>query len=163
MPLEPPDQQHWQAAVGYVELGMFQDANDQLEKIDLLNRAAPEVLAVRLAIYHGLKKWELMREVARRLAQFQPSDVQWAVSYAYATRRAESIEAAKEILLDAEPKFPNEAIIKYNLACYFCQTGEIEKAKNYLKKAFEIDSTWRIGALDDDDLKPLWGSLRATI
>jgi len=56
MPLEPPDQQHWQAAVGYVELGMFQDANDQLEKIDPFNRAAPEVLAVRLAIYHGLRK-----------------------------------------------------------------------------------------------------------
>src|SRR5436190_11884777 len=48
MPLEPPDQQHWQAAVGYVELGMFQDANDQLEKIDPFNRAAPEVLASRM-------------------------------------------------------------------------------------------------------------------
>ena len=31
-------------------LAMFQDANDQLEKIDPFNRAAPEVLAVRLAI-----------------------------------------------------------------------------------------------------------------
>ena len=41
MPLVPPDEQHWQAAVGYVELGMFQDANDQLEKIDPFNRAAP--------------------------------------------------------------------------------------------------------------------------
>ena len=60
VPLEPPDQQYWQAAVGYVELGMFQDANDQLEKIDPFNRAAPEMLAVRLAIYHGLKKWELL-------------------------------------------------------------------------------------------------------
>jgi hypothetical protein len=59
VPLEPPDQQYWQAAVGYVELGMFQDANDQLEKIDPFNRAAPEVLAVRLAIYRELKKWEL--------------------------------------------------------------------------------------------------------
>ena len=41
MPLEPPEQQYCQAAVGYVELGMFQDANDQLEKIDPFNRAAP--------------------------------------------------------------------------------------------------------------------------
>jgi lipopolysaccharide biosynthesis regulator YciM len=104
MPLEPPDQQHWQAAVGYVELGMFQDANDQLEKIDPFNRAAPEVLAVRLAIYHGRKKWELMREIAKRLANFQPNDIQWITSYAYATRRAESIRAAKEILLKAEAK-----------------------------------------------------------
>jgi hypothetical protein len=36
MPLEPPDQQYWQAAVGYVELGMFEDANDQLEKLTRL-------------------------------------------------------------------------------------------------------------------------------
>jgi hypothetical protein len=40
MPLEPPDQQRWQAAVGFVELQMFQDANDELEKIDPFNRAS---------------------------------------------------------------------------------------------------------------------------
>jgi tetratricopeptide (TPR) repeat protein len=159
MPLEPTDQQHWHAAVGYVELGMFQDANDQLEKIDPFNRAAPEVLAVRIAIYHGLKKWELMREIAKRLTDFEPQDVQWIISYAYATRRADSIQAAKEILLNAETKFPKEAIIKYNLACYFCQTGDTQGAKNYLRKAFELDSSWRAKALDDPDLRPLWESL----
>src|SRR4030095_11819317 len=126
MPLEPPDRQHWEAAVGYVELHMFSDADAELERIDPFNRAAPEVLAVRIAIYHGLKKWEAMREIAKRLADFDPEDVQWTVSYAYATRRAGSIAAAKEILLNAETKFPEEAIIKYNLACYFCQMGEIE-------------------------------------
>jgi hypothetical protein len=146
MPLEPPDQQHWQAAVGYVELGMFQDANDQLEKIDPFNRAAPEVLAVRIAIYHGLKKWDLMREIAKRLADFQPHDVQWLISYAYATRSVESLNAAKEILLEAESKFPKEGIIKYNLACYSSQLQE-------------IDLNWRKAALEDEDLKPLWDSL----
>jgi tetratricopeptide (TPR) repeat protein len=159
MPLEPPDQQHWQAAVGYVELGMFQEANDQLENIDPFNRAAPEVLAVRMAVYHGLKKWQLMQQVAKRLAEFQPNDIQWTISWAYATRRADSIQAAKEILSNAEPKFPKEEIIKYNLACYCCQLGEIENDKNYLKKAFEIDSSLRLQALDDEDLRPIWDSL----
>jgi tetratricopeptide (TPR) repeat protein len=100
-----------------------------------------------------------MREIAKRLADFQPHDIQWITSYAYATRRAGSIPAAKEILLNAEPTFPHEAIIKYNLACYFCQMGDTESAKNYLKKAFEIDSSWRMAALDDEDLRPLWNSL----
>jgi tetratricopeptide (TPR) repeat protein len=159
VPLEPPDQQYWRAAVGYVELGMFQDANDQLEKIDPFNRSAPEVLAVRIEIYHGLQKWELMAEIAKRLADFQPDDLHWTISVAYATRRANSIEAAKQILLNAESRFPNEAIIKYNLACYFCQMGDIENAKNYLRKAFEIDLNWRKAALDDEDLRPLWDSL----
>jgi len=97
-----------------------------------------------------------MREVAKRLAEFQPNDVQWTVSFAYATRRAESVEAARTILLNAEPKFPKEAVIPYNLACYECQLGNLETAKNYLKQAFKIDSSWRVAALHDPDLQPLW-------
>jgi Tfp pilus assembly protein PilF len=81
------------------------------------------------------------------------------ISLAYATRRAESIQAAKEILLNAEPRFPKEAVIEYNLACYFCQTGDLQNAKNYLKKAFKIDLNWRMAALQDEDLKLLWNSL----
>jgi tetratricopeptide (TPR) repeat protein len=159
MPLEPPDRQHWQSAVGYVELGMFADANSELEEIDPFNRAVPEVLVVRLAIYQGLQKWELMQEIAKRLNDFQPDDAQWTILLAYATRRADSIHEAKEVLLSAEPKFPKDATIKYNLGCYFCQTGDLKRAKNYLKKAFEIDPKCRVEALDDEDLKPLWESL----
>ena len=58
---------------------------------------------------------------------------------AYATRRAYSIDVATEILLNAVAKFPKEAAIPYNLAYYYCQRGEIENAKRYLKRAFEID------------------------
>ena len=131
---------------------MFLEADTELDKIDPFNRAAPEVLGMRLAIYRGLEKWELMQEIAKRLADFQPDDIQWTISLAYATRRADSIQAAKEILLNAEPKFPKEAAIKYNLACYFCQTGDIQNAKNYLKEAFEIDLNWRMAALEDEYL-----------
>ena len=159
MPLEQPDLQHCQAAAGYVELSMFLEANTELDKIDPFNRAAPEVLALRIAIYRGLEKWELMQEIAKRLADFQPDDIQWTISFAYATRRADSIPAAKEVLLNAESKFPKEAAIKYNLACYFCQMGEIQNAKNQLRKAFEIDLNWRMAALEDEDLKLLWESL----
>ena len=91
------------------------------------------------------------------------ADVQWVIALAYATRRANSIEAAREILINAESKFPKEAVIKYNLACYFCQLGNLETAKNYLERAFEIDSSWRLRALEDEDLGPLWDSLQATI
>jgi tetratricopeptide (TPR) repeat protein len=159
VPLEQPDLQHWQAASGYAELGMFLEADTELDKIDPFNRAAPEVLATRLAIYRGLEKWELMLEIAKRLADFQPNDIQWTISIAYAIRRANSIQAAKEVLLNAESKFPKEAAIKYNLACYFCQTGDIQKARDYLQKVFEIDLNWRMAALEDEDLKVLWESL----
>src|SRR4051794_8719680 len=123
MPIEPPDQKFLEAACGYVQLGMFHGANAELEKIDPFCRALPEVLAVRLAVYRGLKKWELMQEISKRLRQFEPDNVQWTISLAYAARRAYSIDIAMEILLNAQAKFPREAAIPYNLACYFCQLG----------------------------------------
>src|SRR6266849_8847122 len=132
---------------------MYLDANEELEKVDPYERAAPEILALRVAIYRGLEKWELMAAISKRLVAFQPDDVQWMVSFAYAVRRANSIEAAKEILLEAEQKFPKEAVIKYNLACYFCQLRDLETAKIYLKRAFEIDTNWQLEALEDEDLK----------
>src|SRR5207249_1825219 len=98
-------------------------------------------------------------EVAKRLTEFDQTNPQWPVSLAYATRRAKSIEAAKEILLNSERKFPKEAVIPYNLGCYCCQLGDLESARNFLKRAFEIDPTWRLLALEDEDLKPLWNDL----
>lgn len=108
----------------------------------------PEVLAVRLEIYLGLKKWELMQVVAQRLAESDPENVQWIISYAYATRRVESFEAAKKILLAAAAKFPDEAVIHCNLACYECELGRLDLAKPYLNRAFKIHAKWRLQALE---------------
>jgi tetratricopeptide (TPR) repeat protein len=159
--LEPPDQQFLTAACGYVQLQMFHEANEELDKIDAFLRAAPEILALRIEIYRGLAKWELMAQLAKRLIEFQPDNPEWPVSLAYATRRAISIEAAKEILLNAERKFPKELVIKYNLGCYDCQLGNLKSAKNYLKQAFKIDPNWRVAALDDKDLEPLWANIES--
>ena len=60
MPSEKGDQQHLLAANGCIELGMFEEANATIEEIDSFCRALPEVLVIRVAIYQGLKKWELM-------------------------------------------------------------------------------------------------------
>jgi hypothetical protein len=47
MPLEPPDLKFYEAACGFLQLGMALDANAELDKIDPFNRAAPEVLALK--------------------------------------------------------------------------------------------------------------------
>ena len=44
MPLEGPDQLHLRAAHGYIELGLFEEANAELEEIDPFYRHLPDVL-----------------------------------------------------------------------------------------------------------------------
>ena len=39
--------------------------------------------------------------------------------------------------------------------------GDLEKAKTTLHTAFKLQPQYRVMALDDDDLKPLWEGIEA--
>jgi len=101
---------------------MFLDANAELDEIDPAVRHLPEVLGVRLGIYRGLGKWELMEAVAKKLTHYDPDNAQWWISWAFATRRADSIEAARRILLQAvEQRFDVAVMpsVVWRIACSY--------------------------------------------
>ena len=155
MSLAHEHRRHLLAAEGYVELGMPLEANAELERIDSDARHIPPVLVIRLQIYQALANWKLMQAVASELAKNDPDEVQWAVSWAYATRRAESIDAARRILLHAMERHPGAAILHFNLGCYECQLGDSEEAKRRLGEAFKLDPDFRLLAREDEDLRSL--------
>ncbi len=161
MPLERPDELHLRAAHGYIELGMFDVAHAELEGIDSLYRHLPELLVARLAIYHGLKDRDLLAVVGKRLAEWNPKEPGFYVELAYATRRAESIHAAHAVLARGADLHPNDGTIQFNLACCEAQIGNLDRAKEHLKRASEIDAKFALIAADDPDLEPLWTSLAA--
>ncbi len=49
--------------------------------------------------------------------------------------------------------------MRYNLACYECQLGNLKEAREWLKQAFNLGDAkqMKLAALDDPDLQPLWG------
>ena len=159
MQLEAPDQLRLRAAVGYIELAMFEEANTELEEIDPFCRHLPGVLLARLATYHGLKKWELLAVVAKKLVEWNSKEPTLLVELAYAIRRTESIHAAHAILTRAAGLHPNDATIQFNLACYEAQMERLESAKTHLKRATQINAKFKLLALEDPDLEPLWASL----
>ena len=101
MPLEQLDTHHLDTAIGYLELEMFADADAELDLIDLQSRSVPEVLNVRVEVYRGAKKWDLMLAASKELAELDSSHVESIVNYAYATLRARFLQQAKAVLLAA--------------------------------------------------------------
>ena len=63
--------------------------------------------------------------------------------------------AAEVILSAALQKFPGNATIHFNLACYYTQLAELDKARLYLRRAIAIDENFKKGALTDPDLRAL--------
>lgn len=142
---------------GLTELGLFEEAEDELVRLD------PDIEAVgilRCDLLSRQSKWEEMRALTEGLARRSPESSQWWISWAYAVRRAESVAAAREILIKARKVHPKEAIIAYNLACYASVDGDLDGARKLLDEAIGLDPVCEQMAVKDDDLKPLFGAGR---
>ena len=116
------------------------------------------MLGLRLEIYRTAQKWKMMEVVASKLKRRQPDDpVHWN-NLAFSIRRKDSIKAPQILLLEALEKFPNDAMTRYNLGCYACKLGDLEDAKKLAGEAIKMDSKFKLLALEDADLEPLWDS-----
>jgi hypothetical protein len=62
---ESQDLRRLMAAEGYIELGMYDEAAEELDQIDSFSPIVSHVLALRLCTYAGLAKWNLMEAVLR--------------------------------------------------------------------------------------------------
>ena len=158
--LQHPDPMHLEAAAGWIQLGDYDSANDELEKIRAEWRAHPDVLDLRWLIYSHHEQWDACLDIASAIVKIASDRVWGWVHKAYALRRATGggIEKAKPVLLEAAKLFPDDDIIQYNLACYCAQLGELNAAQEHLDKSYELGDAKqnKLMALDDDDLKPLW-------
>ena len=69
MPLDAEEVEHLMTAEGYVELGMFIEAKDELEKIEPSQRHLAEVSEISLQIYQALNGLEFMDALTRRMVK----------------------------------------------------------------------------------------------
>jgi len=159
MPLDPELQRRLSTAEGYLMLGLFDDAAVELDSLPAETQGREEVLTVRLALCQATERWAAMQAAARRLLDLEPASSDWCIALAYATRRAESIEQARLILMEALDRHPLEPLVHYNLACYDCQLGDVPSAKQFIERALRLKPSMGRMALEDEDLAPIWASL----
>lgn len=155
-----PTRRHLEFAAGYLELGMVNEAADELEAIAGPDRLSAEVMRMRADLYMEAKQWELLLAVARELARQCPEEEKGWVYTAFALRELGRVEEAKAVLLGAEPTHGQAcAVLHYNLACYHCLLGELAEAKRRLAIACRMNGEWKAAALDDRDLKAMWDEI----
>lgn len=149
------------AADGYMDLGMFSQAQEELDLLPPEFKDIPEVYPLRFRLAAGVKNWAGAVEWSLRLIQVVRDNAELQIMHAYAVRRAVGLEQARTILLNAAERFPKTPTIYYNLACYECQLGNITGAEQYLARAFVLNEDYRKMAVEDEDLIPLWEKLKS--
>jgi tetratricopeptide (TPR) repeat protein len=162
--LNPPHSHHLSAAEGWVELGNLAEARGELDRIPEPWRKHPAVMSVQWSVCAGEKNWPEALSLARQLVALLPDSPFAWLHQAYSLRRVPEggLQAAWDVLFPALKLFPKVAIIPYNLACYACQLGQMDKARGLLTTAMSLGKDEHIKdiALQDTDLEPLWPEIR---
>ncbi len=142
-------------AEGYLELGMAEHALGVLDRCDQLARL-PE---------HGLYlKGQCLRELGRfrealdplwQAAQSNPENIGTWLALGWCYKRTGKLDRAIESLEEALSVEPNDALVHYNLACYWALAKNKRQALNYLRKAFDLEEDYRNLVADESDFDPI--------
>ena len=146
-------------ASGYLALGLLREASDELEAVEGPDQLSPEIMSVRYDLYMMAQNWELLLAVARELTRSRPADEKGWIHAGIALRKLDRVAEARAVLLEAEPMHPASALLHYNLGCYHCLLGEMEKARERVRRACRVNADFKKMALDDPDLKAIWGDV----
>ena len=96
--------------------------------------------------------------MARALAGSHPEQAEWWFFWAFALREYGKVAEAKAVALRGLERHPDEAILRYNLACYLSLLGELDEAKVELRRSIKLDRSCQKLAADDPDLEAVWDS-----
>ena len=154
---------HFERAQGWLLLENHTAAARALRLIPPAFRGRAEVRQFRAQLHLSAGQWGRAEPLLRQLRKENPADPQFSVSLAYAVRRAKSIGAAEKILLTARERFPNEAVIWFNLACYAAQQGRHADACDWLREAVNHESGFQDLAKTDTDLTPFWAAVKSGV
>jgi tetratricopeptide (TPR) repeat protein len=161
--LEPPDTYYLSAALGWMELGNCSEARAELAKVNSALANHPAVLEVTWSVYASEKDWANALHAAELLVKSAADHPAGWLHRAYAIRRVPGggLHAAWDVLISAVDRFPQEATIPYNLACYACQMGELDEARRWFQRALAVGEKAKLKsmAVSDTDLQPLWAEI----
>ncbi len=157
------DVRHLDEAEGWLALGHWREANDELEQMTPEARDSVQVLKVQYATYAAARKWERAADVARAIIARAPGISFGYFHLASALHEMRRVREAREVLLPVAGK-SRDWTLGYNVACCSAQLGELGAARAWIEKACQIGGSEKVKnyALDDPDLEPLWEKMDET-
>ena len=150
-------------ADAWLQLGDYNSANEELEKLPPELRSHFEVLKLRCKIYRIAKRWPELTQLAFGCAKIYPNVLPFWIEWAWAEHHQGRTKEALELLQSQVDKFPTSANLAYLLACYSSELGRIPEAEKWIQESFVLSvdkQRVKLKALDEPMLKKLWGETR---
>jgi predicted Zn-dependent protease len=143
------------SAQGYAELGMFDEALQELGTLPVDAQQDATAVEIRLMVLMQAKRWKAALATGRELTQLAPEKTAGYIHSAFCLHELGKTDEARSVLLNGPSALHTEPVYHYNLACYECMLGNLECARAHLEKSVQLDKKFRDYAKSDPDLKAL--------
>jgi tetratricopeptide (TPR) repeat protein len=143
------------AAEGYITLGMFTQALASLDKITDPDEAGFALNFLRGNALRNLERHDEALVAFDRAFNEKPEDVDLLMAMAWCYKRTNQLPRAITSMEQAYRIKPKEAVILYNLSCYWSLAGNKTQSLSWLGRALRMDNDLRQLIDDETDFDPL--------
>ena len=150
-----PSRQFIAEAEGYLELGMVDHALESLEQLGKTEALEFRPLHLKGKALRVAGRYAEAVVVLRRTAILAPKNIYVWLALGWCYKRIERVDLAIQSLGEALAIEPGNALIHYNLACYWSLVGNKHQALQYLATAIDIESHYRDFIKKESDLDPI--------
>ena len=130
-------------------------ALEALESIPDEGRLRGTIQYMRGLAYRALEAYPEAIPPLASAAELEPDNFHIYLALAWCYKRIGRLDLAIESLEDAEEIAPDEAIIQFNLACYWCLASNKKRTLFHLSRSFELDPDYREKVNEESDFDPL--------
>jgi Flp pilus assembly protein TadD len=142
-------------AEGYLELGMASHALDVLARCGDPATLPDHALYLQGQCLRELERYREALEPLTRAAHGDPGNVSIWLALGWCYKRTGKLDLAIESLEEALAAEPNDALVNYNLACYWSLARNKRQALAYLARAFDIEDEYRALVASESDFDAL--------
>lgn len=142
-------------ADGYIELGMMEHALRALQRRGALVHANGRACYMLGEALRELARYEEALVPLERSASLLPDDIHVLMALGWCYKRTGQLGRAIDSLQKAVRIDPSEAVLHYNLACYWSLARNRTLALKHLSQALDIDSNFRDLIADETDFNPI--------
>jgi len=128
---------------------MYDQSFLELEEIMGDEKWSFEVLEAKYLACKGAKKWEHAEAYANLIRVHHPNRIDGWINLAECLCELHSAEKAVETLLLDEERFSKSARYIYAIGRYYALANEIQRAKEYTRRAIKMDGSLRAEFLED--------------
>lgn len=140
---------------GYLELNLPQHALDVLARMEEPGTFKGQKHYLTGEAQRALERYPEAIANLEQAADLLPSNVHVWLALGWCRKRTGRLDLAIEALERAQEVDPKQAVVHYNLACYWSLAGKKARALEYLGRAISLEPRYRDLVGEEADFDPI--------